>query len=149
METSTNPDDLNNAAVTAATTAIIKKGMKHTARNAMVRLQISLYEAGLLENLGLDVSQTKHKTLGEIQKAAILVELRHAKPKKAQVNAVEHLDHKEEEESSAVTAVELDREQYADITALHAARGKLMPSCYKRKPSFATKKRTTGNGASI
>ena len=94
----------------------------------------------------MDVSQTKHKTLGEIQKAAIMAESRHAKPKRAQVNAVETLDYDEEEETSAITAVELDTEQYADIAALRAARGKPMPSYSKRKPSFALKKKTFGNG---
>ena len=148
METSTNPADLNDAAVTAANTALIKKGMKFAARSAMVQLQISLYEAGLLEHLRLDVSQTKHKTLGEIQKAAIQAESRHAKPKRAQVNAVENLDYDDgEDDASAINAVELDTEQYADIAALHAARGKPMPSYYKRKP-FAPKKKTSGNGNS-
>ena len=36
METSTDPADLNDAGVTAANTALVKKGMKFAARNAMV-----------------------------------------------------------------------------------------------------------------
>ena len=43
--------------------------------------------------------------------------------------------------------MELDTEQYADIAALHAAKGKPMPSYYKRKPNFVRRK-TNGSGPS-
>ena len=48
METSTQPTALKDTAATAANTNLVKKGMKIAARSAMVQLQNSLYEAGLL-----------------------------------------------------------------------------------------------------
>ena len=66
METSTQATALKDPAATAANTNLVKKGMKIAARSAMVQLQNSLYEAGRLEHLRLDVSRKKHTTLGEI-----------------------------------------------------------------------------------
>ena len=92
--------------------------------------------------------QKKHNTHGEIQKAAILAESRHAKLKKTQVNAVEYLEYEEEDEASAIATVVLDTELFLVIAALHAAKGRPVPSYYKRKPSFASKRKNGGPGSS-
>ena len=55
--------------------------------------------------------------------------------KKTQVNAILNLDSDDENKALAeVEAVELDPDQYIEVTALHAAKGRPMPSYYKRKP---------------
>ena len=68
MEASTDPASLNNATVNAVNTDLVKKGMKLAARYAMVQLQISLYEAGLLEHLCLDVSKRSTIHMGKSRK---------------------------------------------------------------------------------
>ena len=123
-----------------------KASMKVAARGALMTLQMIMFEAGLQDHLRLDVSQKEHATLWDLQKATLQAEARHTKTRKLQVAAVEEEVNSEDEETDE-TSVELEEDQYKEVAAVYAAKGRRMPRFYKMKKRFPAPRRNQGNGS--
>ena len=69
------------ALVNVGNLAACQEQRKYAAQMLLLVVQMSLYEAGLLDPLRLEVSQTQYENLQEMQKAALAAEARRASKK--------------------------------------------------------------------
>lgn len=130
----------------AANKELVEGAMARGAQRMMIFVQMSLYEAGLLEHIRAVVAQKQYETLRELQKAALSAEANHARKKS--INAI-HED-SEEAEVNAIenedSLVELDDEAYASVCAFYSKQGKATPSHFrKRRNAPQQKKSNNGN----
>lgn len=122
----------------AANLDYTKKCLQVGAENMMVHIQKSLYEAGLLEHLRLEVSQKQYDSMRALQKAAAEAEARHSK-KKMSINALvsgalEDAEDLSDNDDATVNAIEdLDGDDYDTIAAIFRSKGKKIPPFLKRK----------------
>ena len=132
-----------SALVTDATRPVALEQRKYAANMMLVTMQMSLYEAGLSDPLRLEVSQNSYENLREMQKAAQAAEARRAAKKPIPVVAALE----EEDGDLDLNVIELEAEEYDQLNAVYASKGRRMPTHYRRrngfrKPNHTAKART-------
>ena len=130
-----DPDHFDDALNSAgANRAVFKRATERAAKRMMIRMQMSLYEAGLLEPIRLEVARKKYDNLREMQREAAEAEARLSNDKKVTLN----LNMMYEDEASlpigeeGAAEIELDGETFDTISAIYRSKGKRLPSHYKR-----------------
>jgi len=133
-----DPDNFVDALNTAgANRAVFKKATERAAKRMMIRMQMSLYEAGLLEPIRLEVARKTYDNLRDMQKEAQAAEARLISDRKLQIPldlsplGLEANEDDEAEEHEAIA--ELDGEAYDTVAAVYRSRGKPIPAFFKRR----------------
>ena len=131
VEKSCKFNEVNHAGNNAANRELVKLSMETAAQFMMIYMQMTLYEAGLLEYIRLEVATKTYDNLMDLQSAAADAEARHSTKKVTLHYLGEDSDNEEAGAASAEVHL-LEDEEYDTIATLYQSRGKKMPSFFRR-----------------
>ena len=112
------------------------------AQRMLIQMQMSLYEAGLLEIYRLEVSQKTYANMKELHQAALASEARRSTKR----GLVHSLATGEADPEFEDEAEDLDADLYDQLNAVYVSKGKRMPQNYRRRAPAA---RRTGTPTTL
>jgi hypothetical protein len=123
------------------------ESMKTAAQLMMIYMQMTLYEAGLLDYIRLEVAAKTYDNLMDLQSAAADAEARHSTKKVTLHSLDQELDDEDDHEEAGVHV--LEEEEFETIATIYKSRGKKMPSFFKKgyNRMKQQQKKNNGNGA--
>jgi hypothetical protein len=137
-------DEVTHAGNVAANHPLMTESMKTAAQLMMIFMQMTLYEAGLLDYIRLEVATKTYENLMDLQTAAADAEARHS-TKKVTLHAIEQ-DDDEDDEGAEVHV--LEEEEYDTIAVLYKSRGKKMPAFFRKGYNRMKQQQKKNNGNS-
>jgi len=142
-------DEVEHAGNVAANHPLMTESMKTAAQLMMIYMQMTLYEAGLLDYIRLEVATKTYDNLMDLQSAAADAEARHSTKKVTLHSLGQEIDDEDDQEEAEVHV--LEEEEYDTIATIYRSKGKRMPSFFKKgynRMKQQQKKNNGGNAAS-
>jgi uncharacterized protein (DUF1778 family) len=130
VEKSCKMNEVQHASNTPANREFLRLGMETAAQYMMIYMQMTLFEAGLLDHIRLEVATKRYDNLMDLQRAAAEAEASR-NTKRVLVSAVEEADDDDELDDSS--CIPLTEEDYETVATVYRSRGKKMPAFYKKR----------------
>src|SRR5574343_1523497 len=140
-------NEVVHAGNVAANHELMKASMEVSAQFMMIYMQMTLYEAGLLEYIRLEVATKKYDSLMDLQLAAQNAEARHSTKKTTLHSLALGAGPEDDQEGEDQINEIVELEDYDTVATIFRSMGRKMPSNFRKKFKSQQQTRAKGNAA--